>query len=1438
MADIFTGKLFKLLINKDAGNTLPNGTEITNIASLPTLQINSQALQYETYESEFNTYLLSSKSIGAFDITVSYIPDNATHKLLDSYTDSRDEFQVILNYQEVDNRVTYAIVSGRITGASVSGSKDSAVTKAYHFAPEVEVVTLAAIVTPQPLMRGDYGVGSNTTDVAQYQPTTPAGNSFIKVPAAQTGNPAGADLLGIANVDGTAVTEFAMTKSGSLSLYAKNQSTAWTRIYTATQMDDRYVQRTVTVNGKQLTGNITLNSNDVGALPKTGGILTGNLSINNSATGVGSYLDVGSEQSTNYSRITLARQAVINGKSAARVANLKITPEGYLQFGIQSSVNQNAPDKFMMIDDSKISFTGPVVFNSTYQGDEAPIDLGGTTTDLNTLMIGGALADNPGAKRTYICTSTGGGANITNVPPGVSGNFFLEVIATRKANATDYNGFQQLYSGDTKKVFRRFYNRVSTTTFTDWAEVSSGVQTIALGGTGATDAAGARKNLGAVNIAGDTMLGNLAINTPGSADASLTFNANKSGVRGNNTGDIVVFSSPGRSIHLRPNGDVNDENITKIDSNGLVSAKTVVITASQPTQGNALTRKDYVDGLISQQVSKAGDTMTGNLTISTPGNADASLILNGKAGVRANSNGDLVVYSSDTRSIYFRPQGDMASATQVAIDKTGTVSALNLLITSPQGTQSNAATRKDYVDSAVQERYQKIGGLISGNVQIRNPATNGGSFLDVGSETDTNYSRITLARQSTADGSKVANLKITPEGYVQFGIQNTVGQSTPDKYMLITKDNISFTGPTIFSTNYQGDEAPVSIADQTLDLNTVVMGGNYSDNAGSTRNYICQSSGGGSKITNKPSGVSGNFYLQVIGTRRVSNTDYAGFQQLYSSDTGKVYRRRYIGDGNGIRFSPDWEEVTSGVQTISNGGTGATTAAAALSSLGGLPLAGGTMTGDLALSTAAAGQAKITIKNSVIRSSTDDALVISAKGQSIHIRPNGDTVATNALVVPASGPVQMSGGISTGAVGASSVTSSSDIVSSNGNIATTSDNSMIRVGNNGDLALLKKGSNNGKIVVGSNTPFVIAKSNQAKNVNPTDTLTDLFTIGSNGDVATTGNLTVNGDVVSYNLNTATYTDTAVSVDTGQIKQRIFSADGKTERLFTRMYGDIRTDSFGYATIGVKRGTNNEVFFSFQENGDFTSPRNVVARNDVWAGPGYSLGIGTGQGGNKDVKLNNQPNDAQAGWFINNLNGRWYNDSWDVGGVRGSGTDLDRVQINVSSNATNQYASYLFLSNGTAQANNWLSLSDIRIKDNVQKISDPLGKMKQLSGCSWTLKTNGKYGMGFIAQEIETVFPGAVNTTESYKVELPDGTEITDLKSVDVSGVAGALHHEAILALMAKVEALEAKLAALTGEAESTPQVEPEVTEQEPVQDTETTPEANDEQSQADDTQNK
>ncbi|WP_412730862.1 tail fiber domain-containing protein [Enterobacter asburiae] len=86
-------------------------------------------------------------------------------------------------------------------------------------------------------------------------------------------------------------------------------------------------------------------------------------------------------------------------------------------------------------------------------------------------------------------------------------------------------------------------------------------------------------------------------------------------------------------------------------------------------------------------------------------------------------------------------------------------------------------------------------------------------------------------------------------------------------------------------------------------------------------------------------------------------------------------------------------------------------------------------------------------------------------------------------------------------------------------------------------------------------------------------------------------------------------------------------------------------------------------------------------------------------------------------------------------------------------------------------------------------------MKKLRGYSWRRLDSGVTGFGFIAQEVQEVFPEAVNHF-GQAMTMEDGTEVKDVLSVDTTGVSAALHHEAILALMDKIEELTLEVEAL------------------------------------------
>ncbi|AFE59038.1 hypothetical protein Q7S_14115 [Rahnella aquatilis HX2] len=269
MADIFSGNEFSFSYNEDTGNRLPkaiSNIEIDELAAFPVLAISSSTTAVETYDSEYQTKLLSEQDVQPIAIVVNYIPDNSTHEFLDEATDKSTEFQLVLTYNsdEATSQVFYAIVNGVITGESVSGDQNSVLTKTYSFQPTELVTRSTSQVVGAPLSQGDYGVGSNTTIIPQYETDTPSGNAFIKVPAATPSNPAGTDLMGIGMVDATDTSALVTTKTGALNVYAKNQTTAWTRIYTVTQSDSTYVPLTRTVNGHALNANVVVTKADVG----------------------------------------------------------------------------------------------------------------------------------------------------------------------------------------------------------------------------------------------------------------------------------------------------------------------------------------------------------------------------------------------------------------------------------------------------------------------------------------------------------------------------------------------------------------------------------------------------------------------------------------------------------------------------------------------------------------------------------------------------------------------------------------------------------------------------------------------------------------------------------------------------------------------------------------------------------------------------------------------------------------------------------------------------------------------------------------------------------------------------------------------------------------------------------------------------------------------
>ncbi|EFC2853662.1 prophage tail fiber N-terminal domain-containing protein [Escherichia coli] len=155
---------------------------------------------------------------------------------------------------------------------------------------------------------------------------------------------------------------------------------------------------------------------------------------------------------------------------------LGIDTNGDLAFGESPDQKQNSKlitqaklDKGLTIG-GQLAFKGTTAFSAAatfsagIAGAIEPENIGGQKVDLNNLTI----RSDAGAVKYYSCPFSGGGANITNKPDGVTGNFLLRVESTRKVSASDYANMQTLISNDTKRIYVRF---VVNGNWTAWSQV-------------------------------------------------------------------------------------------------------------------------------------------------------------------------------------------------------------------------------------------------------------------------------------------------------------------------------------------------------------------------------------------------------------------------------------------------------------------------------------------------------------------------------------------------------------------------------------------------------------------------------------------------------------------------------------------------------------------------------------------------------------------------------------------------------------------------------------------------------------------------------------------------------------------------------------------------------------------------------------------------------
>lgn len=866
--------------------------------------------------------------------------------------------------------------------------------------------------------------------------------------------------------------------------------------------------------------------------------------------------------------------------------------------------------------------------------------------------------------------------------PRYSNDLYVTVLNTSGYNGQD-SGSVVIYetnqdtgatgpSGSILVSMKQIFDSYSKPDFGD----TTGTLPVNRGGTGATNAGDARNNLGlrtaAVRDVGESSgnlmeVGAFGIGGNGKSLVDITsdvdlmtrlkalggtvFRANTaSGYTG------APYYSHGTGFYGRASDTMAALNIDYATGNvrvfaindsglasGRVNSNVLYGTANKPSKADVGLGNLTND----TQVKKAGDTMTGDLTVPNlhaSGTGTASVYVNAGSGnahvwFRTDGNERGVIWATpntaDLGQINIRAKttggtsaGDFSFRSDGRLDvpvavKVGGAAMLTKdgNITSGSmfgGNLNNYLTSiKNDIVAGDNKQVSRTGDTMTGNLTINanlKVENSNGTFVDLGSENSDKYSRLTLARK-VGDGAAVAMLKITPEGYVQFGYQTAVATPAPSKYIRVKPDGLDVEGDLVFNQTYRGTEEAVDISDKTVDLNSLII---KRTDPGTRQLYKCVSSGGGNNISNKPTS-DGNFVLEVLSLRKVSDTDWS-CRQVYTTKNDGV-EGTYVRYGQNGSWSA-WKEVVAGVQPINLGGTGATSVAAARNNLGvgeGQTVSfGNLVTNDLT----ANGNARLvgrlnlgsTSATGVLRANETGAVVLgSASGQNIHVRagtpdssagetrfePNGNVVVGGA--VTASGSLQVNG---------EAAMSRSLVVSQN--IKNTNDNSFILMGKDSDLGFVKKSNSGSKLVFASGKSFVVAKSSATAIANPgSETYTDVFKVDADGNQTVYGNSAVSRALTvssSATINGVINANGGVIVPTSKYVQ-ITDAPTQNNQATNKKYVDDRINTRLATAGGTVTGDLN-VNGTVGLKGQVVLSKDLTVNNGKISAQAIELSMGT------------------------------------------------------------------------------------------------------------------------------------------------------------------------------------------------------------------------------------
>jgi hypothetical protein len=125
---------------------------------------------------------------------------------------------------------------------------------------------------------------------------------------------------------------------------------------------------------------------------------------------------------------------------------------------------------------------------------------------------------------------------------------------------------------------------------------------------------------------------------------------------------------------------------------------------------------------------------------------------------------------------------------------------------------------------------------------------------------------------------------------------------------------------------------------------------------------------------------------------------------------------------------------------------------------------------------------------------------------------------------------------------------------------------------------------------------------------------------------------------------------------------------------SRLYSEVQ-GGICKTTIHTS-GNGKNAYLQYDEGGNLTGINDIYSSSVnctgsvssagwISANQGGRVGLTTQDGGNRDIFLQNITNDGNHGSWVNLLQGNWYNGYWQLGAIRGGGTDISSVRLGVN-----------------------------------------------------------------------------------------------------------------------------------------------------------------------------